>query len=71
MARTAELVQAREHLTGGLGGKIVEVRIGDLAESNAAVVKQWPSIWVPLKVRFRAEPVVEQATAAPGEKRAR
>ena len=71
MARTAELLQAREALTGGLGGKIVEVRAGDLAESNADVVKQWPSIWVPLKVRFRAGPVIETATAAPGEKRGR
>ena len=71
MARTAELLQARESLTGALGGKIVDVRAGDLAEPDAVVVKQWPSIWVPLTVRFRAapEPPVEQATAAPGEKR--
>jgi hypothetical protein len=71
MARTAELLQARESLTGGLGGIMVEVRAGDLAEPNAAVVKQWPSIWVPLTVRFRAEPVIEEATAAPGQKRGR
>jgi hypothetical protein len=71
MARTAELLQARAALSGGLGGKIVEIHEGDLAEPNAAVVKQWPSIWVPLNVRFRADPVVEQATAAPGEKRGR
>lgn len=71
MARTAELLQAREALTGALGGKIVEVRAGDLAEPNADVVKLWPNIWVPLTVRFRATPAVEQATAAPGEKRGR
>jgi hypothetical protein len=69
MARTAELLQAREALTGALGGTLVEIRRGDLAEPGADVVRQWPGIWVPLTVRFRATPAIETATAAPGEKR--
>jgi hypothetical protein len=75
MARAAETtyLQARESFAGALNGSVVEVRKGDLAASTSAVVRQWPDKFEPLEIRFTApaDARVEQATAAPGEKRGR
>ena len=72
MANTpAELVQARESFYGAFG----EVHAGDLFWSDDPVVKATPTMFGPPTVRETpgraSKPAVEQATAAPGEKRAR
>ena len=76
MARTSAestYLMAKESFVGGLDGRVVEVFKGDLATSDSDVAQRWPDKFTPLPVRFRgkAAPAVEQATAAPGEKRGR
>jgi len=67
----AELVQARESFYGAFG----EVHAGDLFWADDPVVKAAPSLFGPPTIRETpgraSSPVVEQATAAPGEKRTR
>ena len=72
MARPVEsYLVAKESFVGALDGVVVEVHKGDIAAPGAPEVRRWPDKFVPLDVRFRGTPapVVEQATAAPGEKR--
>ena len=72
MAKTPEpagLLIARESWVGKLGSVLVEVAVGDIAEAGSAVALQWPDKFAPIEPRYRREPRIEQATAAPGEKR--
>jgi len=47
------------------------VAAGDIYESEHPIVKKNPERFGPLKVHRTGKPPVEQATAAPGEKRDR
>ena len=72
MAKTPEpagLLIARESWVGMLGGVLVEVAKGDIAEAGSAVALQWPDKFIVIEPRYRRAPRIEQATAAPGEKR--
>jgi len=73
MAKATEprnIVVAVESFVGGIGGSDYRVTKGDMFESDDPVVKKWPALFVPLELRHSSPtPRVEQATAAPGEKR--
>lgn len=68
-------LEARRNAVVRHGGDRVRIRKGDVAEAEASIVEGRERLWKPLKVRFlanrkiRQEMPVEQATAAPGEKR--
>ena len=64
------LLVALVSFDGGLGDLVLRVHKGDLIEAGHPAVKKWPDLFGPVDVRFRAaEPRIEQATAAPGQKR--
>lgn len=65
---TTAIVEANTSFIALVAGVEVPVRKGDLADGDAAIVRKYPTLWDPAAVRFTA-PRVEQATAAPGEKR--
>jgi len=62
------IVQAATAFIARVDGQDVPVKKGDLADADSAIAKKYPSLFVPVAVRF-AGGRVEQATAAPGEKR--
>jgi hypothetical protein len=72
MARDT-ILQAKTSFSATIDGESVFFREGDLVDADHSAVKTWPLYFGPPKVTHRAkpEPVVEQATAAPGEKRGR
>jgi len=61
------IVQAATAFIARVDGQDVPVKKGDLADADSAIAKKYPSLFVPVAVRFAGR--VEQATAAPGEKR--
>lgn len=62
----AELYVARETFTAVIEGRQEMVRKGrDLVRAGHPLLKQYPTMFKPARVRFD----VEQATASPGEKR--
>jgi hypothetical protein len=63
------IVQCRTSLSGNLRGEEIIVREGDLYYSDDPIVEKWPDSFGPIKVHGATEAPVEQATAAPGEKR--
>lgn len=65
---TASIVQANTSFVALVGRDEVPVKKGDLADADSAVAKKYPTLFVPVTVRFSG-PRVETATAAPGEKR--
>lgn len=66
----ANILMARESFVCKVNGMDETIRAGDLLEADHPAVKKNPGAFVEPKVRFaKAAPVVEQATAAPGEKR--
>lgn len=69
MASKPAYYQVRETFLGALpDGTPVEFYKGEVVDADDPAFKKWPHLFVPLVVRtFRPE--VEQATAAPGEKR--
>lgn len=73
MARAAADPQVMVALTSFVGavGKVeVDVRAGHLYAADDPIVKKHPTLFGPVEVRRSVvEPRVEQATAAPGEKR--
>lgn len=72
MAKEAVLqVTTSFHAT--VGGEQMFFRAGDLVDADHPAVKKWPGYFGEPKVthRVKSEPVVEQATAAPGQKRGR
>jgi hypothetical protein len=64
-AADPQIVMALTSFVGLDGAVIIE---GDLYASDHPAVKKWPDLFKPIAART-AEPRVEQATAAPGEKR--
>jgi hypothetical protein len=71
MARAAEAPQVMAALSsfdGSVDGIVLRVRAGDLFASSDPAVKKWPTMFGPVTIR-ETSPRVEQATAAPGEKR--
>jgi hypothetical protein len=64
------IVIALESFDGGLGEERLHFSKGDLMDSDHPAVKKWKNMFGPLTVRYPLPaPKVEQATAAPGEKR--
>lgn len=69
----SNIVVAKQSFYGAVKGQVMDVREGDLFEADHPAVSKWPDMFAPPVLRF---PVarkgrVEQATAAPGEKRKR
>ena len=60
------IVRATTSFIARVGDVDVPVKAGDLADADADIVRKYPSLFEPTPVRFAR---VEQATAAPGEKR--
>jgi len=73
MARAAaepQVMVALASFVGGIGKVDVSIRKGDLFAGDDPAVQKWPELFGPVEVRRSVtEPRVEQATAAPGEKR--
>jgi hypothetical protein len=63
----AEYYMVRESFVGELDGEAVEYHKGEVVAGDDPAVRRWPESFGPLVVRSRS--VIEQATAAPGEKR--
>ena len=60
------LLVARTGFVGSIDGKDINIEEGDFVESNSPIAQKWPELFEAPLLRY---PVVEQATAAPGEKR--
>lgn len=67
MAKDADTVEVLESFIGKLGSADVVFRKGDLVKADNPAVKKWPQFFG--AATFHHEPRIEQATAAPGEKR--
>jgi hypothetical protein len=69
----ASLLVVLVSFAGTIGGKSVSFVAGRLIEPDHPAVKAWPERFGPpvlsYPVKRTAEPRVEQATSAPGEKR--
>lgn len=64
----AEIMEVASAFSGPLGA----FTAGELFWSDDPLVRKYPQLFRPITVRSsvrRTEPLVEQATAAPGEKR--
>ena len=66
MATKAAFYTVRESFIGNLRGQEVEYHKGETVEPDDPALKRAPLHFEPLIIRARS---VEQATAAPGEKR--
>lgn len=73
MAKAADAVlQAKTSFTATVDGARVEVHQGDLIDADHPAVRKWPDYFGPAFIHHRTSGgEVEQATAAPGEKRGR
>jgi hypothetical protein len=74
MANVAETVlQVRTSFTASIGGARVDFHQGDLIDADHPAVRKWPESFGPITVQHRSPKGerIEQATAAPGEKRGR
>ena len=65
-----------QSFVGEVDGVQVHFQKGDLVDADYEAATKWPAMFGPAQVRFsskpaKPEPKVEQATAAPGEKRGR
>jgi hypothetical protein len=63
---SSPLLVARESFVCELDGTELDIREGDLLEADHPIAKKFPKQFIEPRLRF---PKVEQATAAPGEKR--
>lgn len=68
--RTPTVVIAREGFVGEVDGETIHIYQGDLVESDHPIAKKWPTLFSAPRFRYPL-PAIEQATAAPGEKRKR
>jgi hypothetical protein len=69
-ATEPNIVRATEAFIGEADGETLRVVKGDLFESAHPAVRKWPHLFEPILIRYPIKsPKVEQATAAPGEKR--
>jgi hypothetical protein len=62
------IVVARERFTAEIDGEMFDVDAGDLFEADHPLPKKHPHLFLDPVFRFPTKQV-EQATAAPGEKR--
>ena len=62
------IVRALRSFAGNLDGEEVAASEDDLFYTDDPAVRKWPELFGPVRVRNQ-RPDVEQATAAPGEKR--
>jgi hypothetical protein len=67
MAKAA-YYSVRESFIGTLDGEEAEYHKGEVVDADDPALRRWPSHFEPLIVR-RYQRQIEQATAAPGEKR--
>lgn len=67
MARTTDLYQARESFVTQMDGDTISVTKGDLIRKGHPLLKGRDELFEPAEGYVRFD--VEQATAAPGEKR--
>jgi hypothetical protein len=69
---SAEPVVCKQSFIGRLKGTEVKFAQGEVVAADHPAVKEWPSLFEAEKRTIREYPStkVEQATAAPGEKRA-
>lgn len=65
MAR-AEFYVVTESFVGTIDGREVEYHVGEIVGPSEPALRKWPKLFGPLVVR---DARIEQATAAPGEKR--
>ncbi len=70
MAKDA-ILQVKESFSATLDGAIVFFRQGELIDADHQAVKGWPQMFMVPKIDhpMPRSKIVEQATAAPGEKR--
>lgn len=64
----SSIFAAKDSFAGEVEGEFLDVRKGDLFEADHPAVVKWPDLFEPVRFRFPSRGV-EQATAAPGEKR--
>jgi hypothetical protein len=70
MANKSQTLQALQSFTCEVAGQRYDLRKGDLIEADHPIAEGWPDFFGPLVYRYPMDrPRVEQATAAPGEKR--
>jgi hypothetical protein len=76
MAKAAEptnLLRVTAAFVGSVDGEEIQFVYGELISADHPAVKKWPDAFGPLTLPYpvnrKAEPRIEQATAAPGEKR--
>lgn len=72
MARTADLIlQANTSFNATVGGVAVAIHEGETIDADHPLAQRYPEYFQSVKVMHRTPrtPVIEQATAAPGEKR--
>ena len=63
-------VVALSSFMGGIGSRDIRITTGDIYRADDPAVKKWPYAFGPLQVHESSPSTrVEQATAAPGEKR--
>jgi hypothetical protein len=70
-SRSPSIVVVRESFIGRIGKDEYEFNAGDLVDSSSPAVAKWPDAFEAPVLRYPVTPQVEQATAAPGEKRRR
>jgi len=70
-AAQPQVMVALASFVGAVNGTDISVRAGDLFGADDPIITNWPELFGPAKLRTtgKARPVVEQATAAPGESR--
>jgi len=65
-AQAPSLLVARESFVAELDGQQFDIQEGDLFEADHPLVHKLPKAFIAPRLRF---PKIEEATAAPGEKR--
>lgn len=63
------LLVAADSFVLELNGREIAFKKGDLIEAEHPAVKKYPDLFEPIRLLYPIEDRIEQATAAPGEKR--
>jgi len=71
MAKAGEpnIVRAIESFAGAIGKDQYYIVKGETFEADHPAVRKWPQFFGPVLLRYPMQPEIEQATAAPGQKR--
>jgi hypothetical protein len=64
-----DIYQVTTTFVGTVAGRDVEYHVGELVDADDPAFKKFPEHFGPLEFKHRTAKAVEQATAAPGEKR--